>query len=62
MENPATWGPLETAIKRVLDELDEEAMRPTNAQMIGLSRVRRIADAAREGFAQEKEANDGQSV
>lgn len=43
MENPATWGPLERAINRAIRQAREDR----EADVVGLSEVRLIADAVR---------------
>ena len=43
MENPATWGPLEKTIDAALRKAREDRA----AGMVGLSEVRRVADAVR---------------
>jgi hypothetical protein len=43
MENPATWGPLEHAIDDAIKKAEEDRAQG----VVGLSEVRRIADAVR---------------
>lgn len=43
MENPATWGTLE----KIINEALEEADRRDRMDLVGLSRVRIVADALR---------------
>lgn len=59
MENPATWGPVEKAVRGVLDDFFENQAKsiadPSKA-ICGLSLERRITDALRRaGLLREEE-------
>lgn len=47
MENPATWGPAEKIIDRILGEAILETAKPAGERRIGLSWARRITNALR---------------
>jgi hypothetical protein len=47
MENPATWGPAEKIVDRILGEMILRAARPEEEALCGLSWARRVTDALR---------------
>jgi hypothetical protein len=47
MENPATWGPAERIVDKILGEIVLNWGKPPEEKVIGLSAARQITDALR---------------
>lgn len=47
MENPATWGPAEKIVDKILGDLILRMAKPADEEMCGLSWARQITDALR---------------
>src|SRR5260370_7774227 len=59
MENPATWGPAEKIVDKILGDIVVNRAKPIEEKIIGLSAAKQITDALRNaGLLKEEEHED----